>query len=138
VGQPELAQDARGGTRFVEHRDQHVLDRDVVVLELAGFLLRAGQHAAKALRRVDLARVGSAAGDLRNLRQFVGQLTPHGGAIHAAQLEYGRNQAFIVLEQRGEQMLDVNGLVVSAERRILRAPERLLKFFGKTRWAAHE
>ena len=137
VGHPGLAQDSRGGARLVEHRYQHVLDRDVIVLELARFLLGAREHPAEPLRGVHLARIGSAAGDVRNLGQLVGQLAPHAGAVHAAQLKHGRYEALVVLEQRGEQMLDVDGLIVSAQRRILRAPQRLLELFGKTRWTAH-
>jgi hypothetical protein len=35
-------------------------------------------------------------------------------------------------------MLDVDRLIVSAKRRVLRTPERLLKFLCKTGWATHE
>ena len=41
VRHPGLAQDSRGGARLVEHRDQNVLDRNIIVLKLARLLLGA-------------------------------------------------------------------------------------------------
>src|SRR5579875_2189013 len=42
VRDARFAQDSRGGARFIEYRDQYVLNRHVFVLELAGFLLGTG------------------------------------------------------------------------------------------------
>ena len=56
VGESGLAQNSGSGARLVEHRDQHVLDRDVFVLELARFLLGPRQHAPEPLGHVGLAR----------------------------------------------------------------------------------
>ena len=44
----------------VDRRQQHVLDRDVLVLELLGFVFGAGQQAVEAGGDVDL--VGAAGG----------------------------------------------------------------------------
>ena len=114
-----------------------MLDRDVVVLELARLLLGARQDPAQALGGVDLTGVGATAGNSRDLRQFVGELAPHDGAIDAAELEHRGDQALVVFEQRGEQMLDVNRLVVRIQRGILRAPQRLLELFSETGWTTH-
>ena len=61
VGQAGLAQNFCCRAGFVEHRDQHVLDRHVFVLEFARFLLGAREHAAQALGRINLPAVGAAA-----------------------------------------------------------------------------
>ena len=72
-------------SRLVEHRDQHMLDRHVFVLELAGFLLGASQHAAKALGRIHLSAVGAATGDPGNFPEFRLELSSQRRAIDAAQ-----------------------------------------------------
>ncbi len=132
VRQTSFAQDFRSGARFIEHRDQHVLDRNVLVLELARFLLCACEHAAEALCCVNLPAVGAASRHMRKFREFGAELAAHRVAIDAGQLQDRRGQAFVVLEQRRQQMLDVNGLVMSVERGVLRAPERLLEFFRES------
>ena len=108
-----------------------MLDGDVFILELAGFLLRSRHHAAEALGHIDLTRVSAAAADLRHLLQFVVDLAANGGHVGAGELQYRSGQALVFLEQRGDQMLDIDGLMVSAERLRLSAPERLLKFVSE-------
>ena len=132
MGESCFAQNFRSGARLIEHRNQHVLDRDILVLELARLLLRAREHAAEALGRVNLPAVGAAAGHFRNLRELGAKLVAHRVAIDTRQLEDRRGQPFVVFDQRRQQMLDVNGLIVRAQRGVLRTPERFLKFFGKS------
>ena len=132
VGQTCFAQNFRSGARLIEHRDQHVLDRNVLVLELARLLLGARQHPAQALGRVNLPAVRAAAGYLRNFGEFGAELAADRVAIDARQLHDRGRQPFVIFEQRRQQMLDVDGLVMRAERGVLRAPERLLEFFGES------
>jgi hypothetical protein len=44
-----------------------MLDRDVLILELAGFLFGTRQDPAQPLRYVDLTGIGASAADPRNL-----------------------------------------------------------------------
>ncbi len=119
---PRFAQNFRRGAGLIEHRDQHVLDRDVLVLELARLLLRACEHAAEALGRVNLPAVGAAAGNFRNFCELGAKFAGHRVAIDTGELKDRRGQTFVVFEQRRQQMLDVNGLIVRAQRGVLRTP----------------
>ncbi len=131
VRQPGLAQNFGAGAGLVERGDQHMLDRGVFVFELGGFLLGAREHAAQALGHVDLAGIRAASGYARQLVDFVLELADDRGAIDTGELENRSSKALLVIEQRGQQMLDVNGLMMGAERSALRPPHRLLQLFGK-------
>ncbi len=109
-----------------------MLDRNVLVFELARLLLCARQHPAQALGRVNLPAVRAAAGYLRDFGELSAELAADRVAIGTRQLHDRGRQPFVIFEQRHYQMLDVDGLVMRGERGILRAPKRLLEFFGES------
>ena len=61
-----FAQDPSSRARLIEHRNQDVLHRNEIVLELAGFLLRPRQHPVEPLSYIGLTGVGTGAGYSRN------------------------------------------------------------------------
>src|ERR1700722_15792309 len=87
MGQAGFAQNFGSGAGLIEHRDQHVLDGDILVLELARLLFRTREHAAEALSRVDLPTVSTAAGYFWNFGEFSFELATHLVAIDARQLK---------------------------------------------------
>ena len=100
AGQAALAQDFRGGARLVEKREQDVLDRNVIVLELARLLLGASEDPAQPLGDIDLAGVGAAAAHTRDFVQLSLELAGNRRAIDAREFQNRGGQALLVFKQR--------------------------------------
>ena len=117
---------AAGLRARLEHREQEVLDRDVLVLQPLGLLLGGVEQLAERARHAHVARSGARAADARPALEVrldvrrAARPTSTSGA-----LEQARHEAVRLVEQRQQQVLDVDLGVPEAQRlrlRVVRGP----------------
>src|SRR6266851_4863558 len=130
--EPVFAQNFCGRARLVEHRDQHMLDRHILVLEFAGLLLGAREHAVEALGNVGLPRVGAAPAHARDFAQLIPELSANLVKIRPGNFQNRSAESFFIFQKRRRQMLDIDRLMMGRNGCILRTPERFLKLFRIT------
>jgi hypothetical protein len=118
-------------TAKAERGQEQVLDRDVLVAHLAGLLLGGREHGGEFLRQVDLVGRIAGAGHLRRLAQigFERALEGVGRHVHAA--EQARDQPVLGLDQRDEQVRDVDLLVAERDGLGLGELEGFLRLLGE-------
>ena len=116
----------------VEHRQQQVLDRDVLVLQPLGLLLGARRAAALSARET-YTSPGAAPGPLTRGRpsRCCSTAARSAPASTSARVEQARDQAVGLVEQREQQVLDVDLGVAVAQRLGLRVVQRLLRLLGQ-------
>ena len=128
-----LGQQPPGRTLVVGDRQKRVLDRNVFVLELLGFVFRLRQHPVEAAGDIDLIRRRSGrAGDLGHPIQLLPEPLPENFSGPSGLGEDGARQTAFLLEKSGQEMLDINLLVAAADRDRLRRLQRRLHLFGQT------
>jgi len=129
--EPDLLEGAADGTRLVEHGEQQVLDADVLVLQLRGFVLGFAEQLGEALGGV---RGGprAGAGDLRYALELALDALAEIGDGYAGALQEHRRDTVGLREQGGEQVLDVHTLVVTTDRESLRVTQRFLRLLGES------
>ena len=79
----ELLEDLAGGAGVVGHGEQQMLDRDVLVLELLGFVLGFGEQAVEAAGDVDLIGRAGRGRDLRQAVEFLLDAAVNLSGLHA-------------------------------------------------------
>ena len=129
-GQALLGQQAagRGSRALRQHRNDEVLDGDVLVLEPARLLLGGVEQAGQPLRDTDLPRVHARAADLGAPRELGLQCLPQPVRIRAGLAEQPGNDALGLVKQSEQQMLNVHLGVPEAERLGLRVVQCFLRF----------
>ncbi|SPE30427.1 conserved hypothetical protein [Candidatus Sulfopaludibacter sp. SbA6] len=106
---------------------QHVLHRDVLVLELARFVIRIGQQAIQAARDVHLVRPAGWAGDLGHPLELGFHPARKRLYLDSCLGQDGRSEPALLLQQGGQKMFDVDLLVAVAYRFTLRRPDPFLE-----------
>ena len=129
VGRAGRAQRVAGLGLGGGEREQQVLGRDVLVLELAHRLLGGAQHSDELVRRArGLAALATHRG--QGVERGVG-LGADGAGVGAELLQDGDDDARVLLEQDGEQVLGRELRVAAALCELLRGLEGLLGFDRK-------
>ena len=127
-----LQQPPGGGLRAgLDHREQHVLDGHVLVLQPVGLPLGRVQQLPKRARDVHLAGLGAGAADARAAFEVLLDRGPQRGDAHVHSREQARDQALGLLEEREQQVLDVDLGVPVAHRLRLGVVQRLLCLLGQ-------
>ena len=108
-------------------RQQHVLGRNVFVLEGVGFLERLLQNLIDRRRHSRRLRA-AAARDFRQLLNFFVEVAEHRLRPDADFFEHRRNDAFAVLDQRGQQMERSKFRIAVLGRELVRALDGFLRF----------
>ena len=128
-----LAKDpaCRAGRILVEHRQQHVLDRDVLVAQAAGLLQRAVEQLVEAARDVHLPRRRARAGHARPALEVALERLAHGLVVHLGPREQARDQAVALVEEGQQQVLDVGLGVAEPQGLRLRLLDGLLRPLGQ-------
>jgi hypothetical protein len=123
-----LAQGAAcaGPRSGVDHREEDVLDRHVVVLEPLGLLLGGVEDLVERTRDVDLPGSRAGAADPRPGLEVALQRGAHGAGVDLEPREQTRDQAIGVVEQPEQQVLGVDLRVPEAQRLGLRVVQGLL------------
>jgi hypothetical protein len=131
---PGLAQNLAGFRRRggIEHREQQMLGADVLVLKSLGFLKRLLEDPAQ--RGGENDRVG--AGDLGERLEPRVQGADQAVDRNARALEHGRNGAFLLLEERLQEVLGADLGMAQVARARLGVRERLLAL-GRQFFEAH-
>ena len=130
----ELAEDPcrRGLRAFVQHRQDEVLDRDVLILHLAGRILGLDQQFAQPLREVDLAGLGPRSAYLRPAFEFSFHGRRKRANRHIHLVEEAGQQALFLRQERRQQVLDVHHLVPVPHGQRLGLVQGLLGFLGQS------
>ena len=114
----------------LEHRQQQVLDGDVLVVEALGLLLGAIEQQPEAARDGDLlalARTGDAGPALERLLDGLAQRVD----VHLGAHQQPRHEPVVLVEQREQQVLDVDLGVPVAQRLGLGVVQGLLALLGE-------
>ena len=124
-----ITQQLAGGPVVVQRRDHEVLDADVLVLELSGFVLGALQQLAQALCDEDLIGASARAADLRD--SFERRLD---GArercdVDSGGLQQGAGDTVGRFDQGAHEVLDIDSLMLGSRGPRLRVAQRLLRSF---------
>ncbi|GBC78646.1 hypothetical protein HRbin08_02142 [bacterium HR08] len=129
--QPQIEQDAPGGSAapLFQDRQQEVFDADVLVLEPRGFIFGHGEETVEAPRDVHVIRASRRTAHFGPARQLLLQASADELRIHTRLLQDRRRQSPLLLQQRKEQMFDINLLMAVARRQTLRGPHSLLHLF---------
>ena len=135
-GEHTVARDAQPRQQFrcaaavvAEQRQQQMLGADVVVVHRRCFALGILQDARGLPAQAGL---GVAAVDLRSLRQVGFELALHGRRVCAGLLQDLRHDPFGLLEQRQQQVLRFDLVVVIGLRELLGGENGLLPALGET------
>jgi len=112
------------------HGQEQMLHGDIVVLQALGLLLGLGQGAVEPARDVDLVGGPRWPGHLRQARQLILDAPRHLCRIDAGLGQDGRGQAALLPQQGGQQVLNVDLLMVIARRDRLRGGDGFLRFLG--------
>ena len=133
---PELLEDARRvALALVRHRDQDVLDADVVVLQPLGLGVRRLQQAHDARRRVDLHDVVR---ELRRRLQRAADGLPQLRAVDSQLLEDLGRDPLVVVHQRHQDVLHVPLRVPVTPHHLLRRRQHLLRPLCKPVLSHHD
>ena len=116
---------------LVDEGQQEVLDRDVLVLQPARFLLGRQKQLLKTRRRVHFAVLNTGARHLGQPRQCVFDLRFEGLARHLHAREQAARQAIFLIDQTGEQMFPIHFPMPRAQRDLLRLLHGLARFFSQ-------
>ena len=111
----------------VRDGQQQVLGRNVLVLEIGGFLESALQKFVGRLGEADLR--SSAAGNFRQALDLAISLAQHGLRTNADFLQHGQNDALFVFEQRRQQMQRQQFRVAVLGGEVVAALHRFLRFY---------
>ena len=124
AGEPGLAEHAVDRTLPLEHREEDVLGRDVLVRQLLGLAARGLQHARRRRRQTDLNPFGV---DLRlrveGLIDRVAELLRY----HPELMQQREHDALGVGEERVQHVLGLDLLMVSGRGLLMRFLERRLR-----------
>ena len=104
-----------------------MFDRNVLVLQLFGFVLGGGEHLGEA--GADGLRVHPA--DLGQLLDFALKADGQPFYAHPGLVQHGRGQPLLLIQQGQEQVIGVNLLVVHAGGELLRAGDRFAGLLGQ-------
>ena len=120
-----------GGARVVGHGQQQVLDGDVVVLELLGLVLGVREQLVEPAGDVEVVRrplapVTRGSFSSSRCRRIVKRFGSDAGL-----LQDGRGQPALLIEQRDEQVFDVDLLMAHPDGELLRTLNGLASFFGE-------
>ena len=110
-----------GAGLLLRRREQEVLGRDVLVLELLRLVLGAIEELREPVREV-----GLRAGDLRDAAQLVLDARRDERRLRADLVEDRAGDPLLLREEREHEVLDLDRLVVAAARLRLGARQRLL------------
>jgi hypothetical protein len=118
------------GRILLEMRDgqQQVLGGDVLVLEVGGFFEGLLEQLVGGVRERGLRRL---AGNFGKLFDFAIDIAENGLRADADFFEHGRNDAFFVFEQRRQQVQPAAARGCRAQRRVVRALDGFLRFYGE-------
>jgi hypothetical protein len=119
-----LAGGADVDLRVVGQREQEMLGRDVLVAEAARLLLRVLEDLGR--DPVDRRRGHVLAGDLRGGVERLVRASADADHVHARVLEHGHDDAALLLEQGGEQVVRARLRVLARGGKALSGRERLL------------
>ena len=109
-----------------------MLDGNIFVLELLGFVLGLGEEPVEARGDEDLVGRAGWPGDFRQPVQFLLEPRTQRVDVDPGVGQYGTCQAALLFQQAGKQMLDIELLMAVADSLALRRADRLLEFFRKT------
>jgi hypothetical protein len=129
--QPAILEHLAGGRARAQHRQDEVLDGDVLVLQARGLLLGVLERQREPARDAHVtarARPRHARPRLERLRDVGADRVD----VDAGALEQARDQAVGLVEQREQQVLDVELGVTEAHRLGLRVVDGLLGLLGQT------
>ena len=115
---------------FVEHRQNKMLDRDVIILEFLRLVLRVNEKLVEAMRDANLPGRSGAA-DLRHAFESRLCLADHKIERDFQPFEKARHQSVFLGQKCVEKMFDINGLVAKARCLFLRGTEGGRRLFGK-------
>jgi len=133
---PELLEDARRvALALVRHRDQEVLDADVLVLQPLGLGVRRFQQPHDARRRVDLHHVVR---ELRRRLQRAPDGLPQLRAVDTQLLEDLGRDPLLVVHQRHQDVLHVPLRVPVLPHHLLRRRQHLLRALCKPVLSHHD
>jgi len=127
----ELLENPARGPAVVGERQQDMLDRDVLVLEALGLVLGHGEQALEPARDIDLIGRAGRGGNLRELVELLLEPAVDPLNIHLCFQQDSWSQAPLLLEQGGEEMLDVDLLVGQANGLGLSRANGFLQLFGE-------
>ena len=125
----EFLEDLAGGAAVVGHGQQEMLDGDVFVLELLGLVLGLAEQAIEPAGDADV--VARRAGDARQLFQLALDASLTASTGISALVKIADGQPVLLIEQRQQQMLDVDLLMIQLGRQPLGGLQRFLRFFGE-------
>src|SRR5581483_166035 len=121
---PEHARAVRG------EREEEVLDAQILVLERPHLVLGLREELREPLGDVGLARTRRGSGDLRLPRELALEGVVHGAGSDPGRFEEARREALGLLEEREEEVLDVDALMAAARCQPARVLESLLDLVG--------
>ena len=114
------------GLACVQQAEQQMFGADVIVLELVRLGLRGVERLLQIAPGVRIV----AALNLVAAREFLFQIRLEFGGRHADARQQFRHEAFVLADQREQQMLAVHFLMRMFARDALRLLQRLLRFHG--------
>jgi hypothetical protein len=119
-----LLEDPACRRRRLEHREDDVLDRDVLVLQPLRLILGVVQQQRQVASDPGVA--GARARDLRTSLELVLGRSPQRADRYRHALKEPRNQSVGLLQQRQQQVFDTDLLMPVAQRLRLRVVQRFL------------
>ena len=120
-----------GALVAVEHGQEQVFDRDILVLEPPGVVLGFDHQGLELLGHVDLPGLGGLAADARHAVEGGLHGGNDGGRIRARLLENARNEPVLLRQQGVEQMRHVDRLVAVSQCRLLGGLNGFLRLLGE-------
>ncbi len=116
---------------LLEDGEHDVLDRDVLVLQALRLALRAVQQVAQPAGDVDLAGRRAGTGHARTALEVLVERGDQGPGVDVRALEQAAHQPFGLLEQREQQVLDVDLGVAVAKGLRLCVVQGFLRLLGQ-------
>jgi len=124
-----VGQKAAGRGFRLRHREQQVLDREVLVFEALRVVAGLHQQLVQRLGDVDLALFG-VAGYARLARQLLLRAGAELRDGYAEPRQQGHGQSVLHLQQGGEQVFAIKLLLRKADGELARVLQRLLRLLG--------
>ena len=132
AGDAGFLEQLAGRAGVVGGRQQEVLDGDVLVLQLPGFVLGVRQKAVQAGADVNLVGAAGRSGDLRHAVDLGKDPPADGVDIHSGLGQDRRSEPVLLSQKRRQQMFDIDLLLAVPGCQALRRSDRFLRLLSET------
>jgi hypothetical protein len=132
AAETEVMEELAGVSPLLGYRQQHVLHRNVVILEVLGLVFGFAEQLLQSRSDVHLIGCGRRTGDLRKTIDLLLQTAAKRLDVDVCFVEDRRHQPAFLLHQGEKQMLDVDLLVAVTDGERLRLADRLLHLLCET------